>query len=64
MADTTITVTFTEAQWTRIVAASAHIKSVGETGNIDADYLATRWATEMSDKVKNYELSIKTTDDF
>ena len=43
MADTTITITFTEAQWARVVAASNHIKGGWEIGpissTIDANYL-------------------------
>jgi len=68
MADTTITVTFTEAQWNRVVAASNFIKGGWEIGllssTIDADYLSTHWKNEISTVVKNYELSLKTTDDF
>ena len=68
MADTTITVTFTEAQWARIVAASNYVKGNWELGpfttTIDADYLATHWKNELSTIVKNYEMSLKTTDDF
>jgi len=68
MADTTITVTFTEAQWDRIVIASNYIKGNWEIGpfssTIDADYLSTHWKNEISTIVKNYELSLKTTDDF
>ncbi len=64
MADTTITVTFTEAQWTRIVAASAHIKGVGETGDIDANYLSTRWKKQISDYVQDYEKSQASVDNF
>ena len=35
-----ITVSFTDAQWTRVVAASSRIKDIGETGDVDAAYLA------------------------
>ena len=59
-----VTVTFTDAQWTRVVAASSYIKQVGESGDIDADYLADKWKDILSDWVKAYELSKQTTDDF
>ena len=61
---TTVTVTFTDAQWTRIVAASAYIKGVGETGEIDSDYLSARWKKQISDHVQNYEKSQASVDDF
>jgi len=68
MADTTITVTFTEAQWTRIVAASNYVKGNWELGpfttTIDADYLSTHWKNEISTIVKNYEQSQASVDDF
>ena len=68
MADTTITVTFTEAQWTRIVAASNNIKGGWEIGpissTIDADYLSTHWKNEISEIVKNYEKNQASVDDF
>ncbi len=35
-----VTISFSDAQWTRIVAASSRIKAVGETGDVDATYLA------------------------
>jgi|TARA_B110000914_G_C15489108_1_gene459630 hypothetical protein len=35
-----VTVSFTDAQWTRVVAASSRIKAIGETGDVDATYLA------------------------
>ena len=68
MADTTITVTFTEAQWARIVAASNYVKGSWELGpfttTIDADYLSTHWKNEISTIVKNYEQSQASVDDF
>ena len=59
-----ITVSFTDAQWTRIVAASTHIKGVGETGDIDADYLSARWGQQISDYVQDYEKSQASVDNF
>ena len=35
-----VTVSFSDAQWTRIVAASSRIKALNETGDVDATYLA------------------------
>ena len=59
-----VTVTFTDAQWTRIVAASTYIKQIGESGDVDADYLADKWKTLTSEWVKAHELNQQTTDDF
>ena len=59
-----ITVSFTDAQWTRIVAASTHIKGVGETVDIDANYLSTRWKQQISDYVQDYEKSQASVDNF
>jgi len=55
MADTTITVTFTEAQWTRIVAASSYIKGPSGSGNVDADFFKTMWKENLTNQVKAYE---------
>ena len=35
-----VTVSFTDAQWARVVAASSRIKALHETGDVDATYLA------------------------
>ena len=35
-----VTISFSDAQWTRVVAASSRIKAIGETGDVDATYLA------------------------
>tara|TARA_R100000234_G_C4937076_1_gene151180 strand:- start:454 stop:645 length:192 start_codon:yes stop_codon:yes gene_type:complete len=51
-----VTVSFTDAQWTRIVAASSNIKdSITDTGDIDADYLAAKWKKEVTRLVQAYE---------
>ena len=55
MADTTITVTFTEAQWTRVVAASSYIKGPMGSGNVDADFFSTQWKENLTNQVKAYE---------
>ena len=59
-----VTVTFTDAQWTRIVAASAFIKRHDESGDVDADYLINLWKELVSAWVKDYEESKVTADDF
>jgi len=60
-----VTVSFTDAQWTRIVAASSNIKNkIGEAGNVDADYLAAMWKEQMTSKVKDYERQQASIDDF
>jgi len=35
-----VTISFTDAQWARVVAASSRIKALHETGDVDAAYLA------------------------
>ena len=59
-----ITVSFTDAQWTRIVAASSYLKSPNETGAVDAAYLAALWLGDVSHQVKMYEESQVTADEF
>jgi len=50
-----VTVSFTDAQWTRIVAASSHLKRADETGDVDAAYIAAKWKTMITSWVKEYE---------
>ena len=50
-----VTISFTDAQWTRIVAASSYIKSLEETGDVDATYLSTKLKDLVADWVKAYE---------
>ena len=60
-----VTVSFTDAQWTRIVAASSWIKNgPGESGDVDADYLAAKWKSQLSEDVKGYEKDQASVDDF
>lgn len=59
-----ITVSFTDAQWTRIVAASAYIKGPSGSGNIDATYLSTQWKDTLSSQVKEYERQQASISDF
>jgi hypothetical protein len=58
-----ITVSFTDAQWTRIVAASSYIIRMDE-GTVDATKLAAKWKALETDNVKAYEESLLSTDDF
>tara|TARA_R110002020_G_scaffold86552_2_gene213640 strand:- start:995 stop:1180 length:186 start_codon:yes stop_codon:yes gene_type:complete len=58
-----VTVTFTDAQWTRIVAASSYIKRLDESGDVDADYLAAKWKDLVTDWVKAHE-SVQAVSDF
>jgi hypothetical protein len=58
-----ITVSFTDAQWTRIVAASSFIIRSDE-GTVDATKLAAKWKANVTDNVKAYEESLLSTDDF
>ena len=50
-----ITVSFTDAQWTRIVAASSMIKAIDEAGDVDASYLSTKLKDIVADWVKAHE---------
>ena len=57
-----VTVSFTDAQWTRVGAASTSIKKAGESGNVDATYLSTLWKNQISEWVIQHEKSAKSTD--
>jgi len=59
-----VTVSFTDAQWARIVAASSYIKRQDESGDVDADYLINVWKELVSSWVKAYEESKVSADDF
>ena len=59
-----VTVSFTDAQWTRIEAASSYIKRSDETGNVDAAYLKAYWEEQVASWVKAYEKSKVAPDDF
>ena len=60
-----ITVPFTDAQWTRVVAASSVIKlATREDGDVDAAYLIKIWKAELALQVKSYEESRVTADEF
>lgn len=58
-----VTVSFTDAQWTRIVAATKFIMREDEEV-VDADKLATMWKNQVTAWVKAYEVSIASLDDF
>ena len=58
-----VTVSFTDAQWTRIVAATSYIMRDDE-GVVDATKLATMWREQVTEWVKAYEVSIASVDDF
>ena len=60
-----ITVPFTDAQWTRIVAASATIRfGTMTSGDVDAAYLIALWKADIALSVKQYEESQVTADAF
>ena len=50
-----VTISFSDAQWTRIVAASSRIKDIGETGDVDATYLAATLKSRIEKLVLHYE---------
>lgn len=58
-----VTVSFTDAQWTRIVAATSYIMR-SDDGTVDATKLATMWKEQVSSWVKAYEESTITADEF
>ena len=58
-----VTVTFTDAQWTRIVAASSAIIREDE-GTVDATNLAAKWKDMITSLVKEYERRQASIDDF
>ncbi len=50
-----VTISFTDAQWTRIVAASSTIKQIDESGDVDANYISTRLKNLIASWVKEHE---------
>ena len=58
-----ITVTFTDAQWTRVVAASENVLGIGQ-GTVDADKLSALFKELATSWVKNYERRNASLDDF
>lgn len=52
-----ITVSFSDAQWTRIVAASERFQPLGATGDIDATKMAAVLKTIVEKTVKAHEQS-------
>jgi hypothetical protein len=58
-----VTVSFTDAQWARIVAASSFIIRIDE-GTVDATKLAAKWKALETGNVKAYEQSQASIDDF
>ena len=60
-----ITVSFTDAQWARIVAASPTIKfATRSEGDVDAAFLIALWKEELALQVKSHEESRVTADEF
>jgi hypothetical protein len=58
-----VTVSFTDAQWARVVAASSYIIRIDE-GAVDATKLAAKWKAQVTKNVQAYEESLLTTDEF
>ena len=57
-----VTISFTDAQWTRIVAASKQIKAFDESGDVDESYLAAKLKDRVSSWVKAHEEKASVTD--
>ena len=50
-----VTISFTDAQWTRVVAASKYIKGENTEDDIDAAFLTVKLKNIVSSWVKGYE---------
>ena len=60
-----ITVSFTDAQWTRMQAAVGHILGVGsQASDLTTDVLETRWKNDVISSVKGYEQEHASLSDF
>jgi len=59
-----VTISFTDAQWARLVTASSYIKRIDESGDIDTSYLSTLWKNQVSEWVQAYEKQKTTIEDF
>ena len=60
-----VTVSFTDAQWDRVVAAAANKRGVfGGSGDVDEAFLATKYKTWTESIVKDYEKDQASVDDF
>ena len=58
-----VTISFTDAHWARVLAASAFIKGVDDDGEaVTSAYFATKWKRKVGNWVKEYEKSLQTTD--
>ena len=57
-----VTISFTDAQWTRVVDASTSIKKVGESGDVDAIYVSAKLKELVSSWVTGHEKDAKSTD--
>jgi len=60
-----VTISFTDAQWTRIVAATSTIKPIQDSSvAVDADYLSDRFKTLVTKWVKEHERRNASLNDF
>jgi hypothetical protein len=59
-----VTVPFTDAQWTRIVAASSDIKRADESGDVDEAYLIAMFQALISRVVTKSEKRKLSVSDF
>ena len=50
-----ITVSFTDAQWARIVAASPYFKHADDPGDVDVAFFVDKWSKQMQAWVKEHE---------
>ena len=54
MADTVITITIPDAQWSTVQSAYAHTDGEGNAVTINGDYFKQKWINELKAKVKSY----------
>ena len=60
-----ITVSFTDAQWTRMQAAAERILGIGHsTEDLTISSLGTLWKSNVTDQVKGYEKDQASVDSF
>ncbi|MAH48615.1 hypothetical protein CMI37_22510 [Candidatus Pacearchaeota archaeon] len=50
-----LTVSLSDAQWARVVAASAKFKNLSEAGDVDAAYMNAHLKTLIARAVENFE---------
>ena len=55
MADTVITITIPDAQWSTVQAAFAYTDANGDAVTVDAAYLKAKLTSVLTSRVRNYD---------